>query len=140
MHKKLKYVYIVHTCVFVKKSYFGGHLGCDFLSLSQKTIICVRYNNTCLSNIAFLFILRGTLFNSRRIFIIFWHLGRHLEFLKMLNDDRLSSSRIVNGNVYPTRICKEKNFIPQFQVKLILCRTKPWFSVFKHLMDHEEGV
>ena len=46
-----------------------------------------------------LFILRGTLFNSRCIFIIFWHLGRHLEFLKMLNDDRLSSSRIVNGNV-----------------------------------------
>ena len=28
MHKKLKYVYPVQTCVFVKKSYSGGHLGC----------------------------------------------------------------------------------------------------------------
>ena len=43
--------------------------------------------------------LRGTLYNSRCIFIIFCHLGRHLEFLKTLNDDRLSSSRIFNGNV-----------------------------------------
>ena len=46
----------------------------------------------------------------------FRHLGRHLEFLKMLNDDRLSSSRILNGNVVPTRIHQEKNFIPDFQV------------------------
>ena len=30
MHQKLKYVYIVQTFVFVKKSYFGGHLGCHF--------------------------------------------------------------------------------------------------------------
>ena len=30
MHKKLKYVYIVQTFVFVKKSYFGDHLGCQF--------------------------------------------------------------------------------------------------------------
>ena len=46
----------------------------------------------------------------------FRHLGRHLEFLKTLNDDRLSSSRILNGNVLPTRIHQEKNFIPDFQV------------------------
>ena len=46
----------------------------------------------------------------------FRHLGRHLEFLKTLNDDRLSSSRIFNGNVLPTRIYQEKNFIPDFQV------------------------
>ena len=38
----------------------------------------------------------------------FRHLGRHLEFLKTLNDDRLSSSRILNGNVLPTRIHQEK--------------------------------
>ena len=30
MHKKLKYVYIVQAFVFVKKSYFGGHLECHF--------------------------------------------------------------------------------------------------------------
>ena len=46
----------------------------------------------------------------------FRHLGRHLEFLNTLNDDRLSSSRILNGNVLPTRIHQEKNFIPDFQV------------------------
>ena len=46
----------------------------------------------------------------------FRHLGRHLEFLIMLNDDRLSSSRIMNGNVFPTRIHQETNFIPDFQV------------------------
>ena len=46
----------------------------------------------------------------------FRHLGRHLEFLKMLNDDSLSSSRILNCNVLPTRIHQEKNFIPNFQV------------------------
>ena len=44
------------------------------------------------------------------------HLGHHLEFLEMLNDDRLSSSKILNGNVLPTRIHQEKNFIPDFQV------------------------
>ena len=27
MHKKLKYVCTVQTFIFVKKSYFGGHLG-----------------------------------------------------------------------------------------------------------------
>ena len=41
----------------------------------------------------------------------FRHLGRHLEFLKMLNDDRLSSSRILNGNVLPLRIFQEKNLL-----------------------------
>ena len=48
----------------------------------------------------------------------FRHLGRHLEFLKTLNDDRLSSSRILNGNVLPTIIHHKKNFIPDFQVHL----------------------
>ena len=30
IHKKLNYVYPVQTFLFVKKSYFGGHLGCQF--------------------------------------------------------------------------------------------------------------
>ena len=46
----------------------------------------------------------------------FRHRERHLEFFKTLNDDRLSSSRILNGNVLATRIHQEKNFIPDFQV------------------------
>ena len=50
------------------------------------------------------------------VFYHFRHLGRHLEFLKMLNDDRLSSSRILSGNVLPIRIHQEKNFIHDFQV------------------------
>ena len=29
-HKKLKYVYIIHAFEFFKKSYFGGHLGCNY--------------------------------------------------------------------------------------------------------------
>ena len=62
----------------------------------------------------------------------FRHLGRHLEFLKMLNDDRLSSSRIMNGNVFPTRIHQEKNFIPDFQV-----HRKNAIFVPEQLMDLE---
>ena len=30
MYEMFKYVYPVQTFVFVKKSYFGGHLGCQF--------------------------------------------------------------------------------------------------------------
>ena len=65
---------------------------------------------------AFLFILWTNCILDHMYFHHFRHLGRHLEFLKMLNDDRLSSSRILNGNVVPSRIHQEKNFIPDFQV------------------------
>jgi len=36
------------------------------------------------------------------------HLGRHLEFLKMLNDAQLASFRFFNNNTFPNRIPKKQ--------------------------------
>ena len=52
----------------------------------------VRQNNI-------LFILGAIYITAHQISLFLRHLGRHLDFLKTLNDDRLSSSRIFNGNV-----------------------------------------
>ena len=49
-----------------------------------------------------LFILWTNYIADHMYFHHFRHLGRHLEFLKLLNDDRLSSSRIFNCNVLIT--------------------------------------
>ena len=37
------------------------------------------------------------------------HFGRHLVFLKMLNDVKATSVRFFNGNILATRISKEKS-------------------------------
>ena len=47
------------------------------------------------------------------------HLGRHLEYFKMLNDARVASVGFINYNAYTTRINKEKNFKIKFQVNLV---------------------
>ena len=70
----------------------------------------------------------------------FRHLGRHLEFLKMLNDDKLSSSRILNGNVLPTRIHQEKNFIPDFQVHRKYAIFVPDYLIGKTLWKWANGL
>ena len=54
----------------------------------------------------------------------FRHLGRHLEFLKTLNDDRLSSSRILNGNVLPTRIHQEKKLYTRLPGPSKICHIR----------------
>ena len=43
---------------------------------------------------------------------IYWAaiLNTILFFLKMLNDARVASARFFNGNIFPTRISKEKKF------------------------------
>ena len=66
----------------------------------------------------------------------FRHLGRHLEFLKTLNDDRLSSSRILHGNALHTRIHQEKNFIPDFQVHRKYAIFVPDYRVFSAILPY----
>ena len=86
---------------------------------------------------AFLFILWPNCIADHMYFHHFRHLGRHLEILKMLNDDRLSSSRILNGNVLPTRIHQEKNFIPDFQVHRKYAIFVPDYSAEKQIISEE---
>ena len=45
------------------------------------------------------------------------HIGRHLEFLKTPNGDKVSSVRFLKDNAYSTGIHQEKNFIPDYQVQ-----------------------
>ena len=47
------------------------------------------------------------------------HLGRHLEYCKMLNDARVASVGFIKYNASTTRINKEKNFKIKFQVILV---------------------
>ena len=51
------------------------------------------------------------------------HLGRHLEYCKMLNDARVASVGFIKYNASTTRINKEKNFKIKFQVILVFYRT-----------------
>ena len=46
------------------------------------------------------------------------HLGRHLEYIEMLNDARVASLGFFKDNVCTTRINKEKKFKIKFQVLL----------------------
>ena len=48
--------------------------------------------------------------------IIGFHLGRHLGYIKMLNDARVASLGFFKDNVCTTRINKEKKFKIKFQV------------------------
>ena len=56
--------------------------------------------------------------------IFSYHFGGYLENLKMLNDAKVASVRFLTGNVWATRISKEKKFEPHFQVNLGICWTK----------------
>ena len=51
------------------------------------------------------------------------HLGRHLEYLKTLNDARVASVGFIEYSASTTRINKEKNFKIKFQVILVFYRT-----------------
>ena len=51
------------------------------------------------------------------------HLGRHLEYLKTLNDARVASVGFIKYNASTTRINKEKNFKIKFQVILVFYQT-----------------
>ena len=44
--------------------------------------------------------------------IIGLHLGRHLEYIEMLNDARVASHGFFMDNICTTRIHKEKNQVP----------------------------
>ena len=55
--------------------------------------------------------------------IFCYHFGRHLEYLKMLNDAKVASVRFLTGKVWATKISKEKKFEPHFQVNLGICWT-----------------
>ena len=46
------------------------------------------------------------------------HLGRHLEYMEMLNDARVASFGFFKENICTTRINKEKKFKIKFQVLL----------------------
>ena len=46
-----------------------------------------------------------------------YHFGRHLEYLKMFNDDKVPLVRFINAKVKASRINQEKNFEPYFQVQ-----------------------
>ena len=52
------------------------------------------------------------------------HLGRHLEYIKTLNDARVASVGFIKYKASTTRINKEKNFKTKFQVILGFYRTK----------------
>ena len=55
--------------------------------------------------------------------IFCYHFGRHLEYLKMLNDANVASVRFLTGKVWATRISKEKKFEHHFQVNPGICWT-----------------
>ena len=57
--------------------------------------------------------------------IIGFHLGRHLGYIKSLNDARAASLGFLEDNVITTRINKEKNFKIKFQVLLKFAQIPP---------------
>ena len=57
--------------------------------------------------------------------IIGFHLGRHLGYIKTLNDARVASLGFFKDNVCTTRINKEKNFKIKFQVLLKFAQVLP---------------
>ena len=59
---------------------------------------------------------------------ICYHFGRHLEYLKMLNDAKKASVRFLTGKVWATKISKEKKFEPYFQFNLGIC----WTMMYHH--------
>ena len=56
-----------------------------------------------------------------------YHLGRHLEYLKMFNDDKVPSVRFINAKVKASRINQEKkalNLISRFKKHMLfICWT-----------------
>ena len=68
-----------------------------------------------------------TYFPYQTIFslIIGFHLGRHLGYIKMLNDARVASLGFFKDNVCTTRINKEKKFKIKFQVLLKFTQILP---------------
>ena len=46
------------------------------------------------------------------------HSGRHLDYLKILNDAKVASFRFLKGKVLATRISQEKKFEPYFRVPI----------------------
>ena len=59
------------------------------------------------------------------LYITGFHLGRHLGYIKMLNDARVASLRFFKDNVCTTRINKEKKFKIKFQVLLKFAQILP---------------
>ena len=57
--------------------------------------------------------------------IIVLHLGRHLRYIKMLNDARVASLGFFKDNVCTTRINKEKKFKIKFHVLLKFTQILP---------------
>ena len=53
--------------------------------------------------------------------------GNMTQFLKMLNDDKLSSFRFLNCDPWPSKISWEKNFILQDEVQ---------WKIASSLLDH----
>ena len=51
--------------------------------------------------------------------IFCYHFGRHLEYLKMLNDAKVASVRFLTGKVWATRISKEKILNPTSRSTLV---------------------
>ena len=62
------------------------------------------------------------------------HLGRHLEYLKTLNDARVASVGFIEYSALTTRINKEKYFKFKFQVILVFYRTTLFFHLFINLV------
>ena len=59
------------------------------------------------------------------LLIIGRHLGRHLEYIEMLNDARVASLGFFKDNIYTTRIHKEKKFKIKFQVLIKFAQNLP---------------
>ena len=94
----------------------------------MKTVELISYKVVGQHNILY------KLYSRPYVFSSFRHLGRHLELLERhlelletLNDDKLSSSRILNGNALHTRIHQEKTTLYQTSRSIEymphLCRT-----------------
>ena len=56
------------------------------------------------------------------------HLGRHLEYIEMLNVARVASLRFFKDNICTTRIHKEKKFKIKFQVLLKFAQNLPDYN------------
>ena len=59
------------------------------------------------------------------LLIICLHLGRHLEYIEMLNDARVASLGFLKNNICTIRIHKEKKFKIKFQVLLKFAKILP---------------
>ena len=62
------------------------------------------------------------------------HLGRHLKYLKTLNDSKVASVGFIKYNASTTRINKEKNFKIKFQVILGFYQTNVTGSRERHFI------